>query len=188
MHIRIVLASLCIALPMLASGAKPVRFDAQLQSFNAAGVPVNSNAVGQAWVEIVDDGTAIYYQVEVAGIENAFMAHIHVSGVPVQLTDPAGPIVFWFFGGPPASPANAIGARINGSLARGYINADANIALTADSSAGTPAIGALAAMPGARPVPSVPPTGTVLSPENQSSSRLTGFSCPAVNVRGFPSL
>jgi hypothetical protein len=127
MHIRIVLTSLCIALPMLASGAKPVRFDAQLQSFNAAGVPVNSNAVGQAWVEIVDDGTAIYYQVEVAGIENAFMAHIHVSGVPVQLTDPAGPIVFWFFGGPPASPANAIGARINGSLARGYITADANL-------------------------------------------------------------
>jgi len=127
MNKKMALASVCIALPMLASGAKPMRFDAQLQSFNAAGVPVNSNAVGQALVEIVDDGTAIYYQVEVAGIENVFMAHIHVSGVPVQLTDPAGPIVFWFFGGPPASAANAIESRVNGSLARGYINANANL-------------------------------------------------------------
>jgi hypothetical protein len=110
-----------------AEADKPVRFDTNLDNFNAAGVPVNSNAAGQARVEIVDDSTAIYYQIEVAGIENAFMAHIHVSGVPVQLTDPAGPIVYWFFGGPPASPANAIGERVNGSVARGYINADSEL-------------------------------------------------------------
>jgi hypothetical protein len=107
---------------------QPIRFDASLVNFNAGGAPTNSNAAGQATVEIVDDESAIYYQVEVAGLTNAFMAHIHVSPVPVQATDPAGPIIFWFFGGPPPSGGNAIEERINGSLARGYINADSNLA------------------------------------------------------------
>lgn len=114
-----------MATPGLA--APPERFDAHLDGFNAAGAPVNTNATGQVMVEVVDAGTAIYYQVEVAGVENAFMAHIHVSAVPVQSTDPAGPIVFWFFGGPPPSPGNSIAERINGSLARGYINADSDL-------------------------------------------------------------
>lgn len=127
MNTRAILITLCVGVIGLAQAAKPIRFDANLDNFNAAGVPVSSNAAGQARVEIVDDSTAIYYQIEVAGIENAFMAHIHVSPVPVQLTDPAGPIVYWFFGGPPPSPANAIAERINGSVARGYINADSEL-------------------------------------------------------------
>jgi len=48
-------------------------------------------------------------------------------GAPVQATDPAGPPVIWFFGGPPPSGGNAIAERINGSLARGYINADSDL-------------------------------------------------------------
>ena len=128
MNTRAILITLCIGLMGHAEAAQRMRFDTNLDNYNAGGVHVNSNAAGQARVEIVDDGTAIYYQIEVAGIENAFMAHIHVSAVPVQLTDPAGPIVYWFFGGPPASPANAIAARINGSVARGYINANSELA------------------------------------------------------------
>jgi len=127
MNNRLIVAALGFGLAALALAAKPVRFDTHLQGYNASGSPVNTSATGQALVEIVDDGTAIYYQVEVAGVENAFMAHIHVSATPVQLTDPAGPIVYWFFGGPPPSAGNAIEERVNGSLARGYINADSEV-------------------------------------------------------------
>lgn len=117
-----------IALASAAIAAKPLRFDASLQGYNAGGVPVNTNAAGQAKVRIIDDETAIYFQVEVAGVTNAFMAHIHVAPGPVQLTDPAGPVAYWFFGGPPPSGADAVSERINGSLARGYIITDADLA------------------------------------------------------------
>jgi len=127
MRKRWIVGLIGVGLAAVAVAAKPVRFDAHLVNFNAGGAPTMSNAAGQAKVEIVDDGTAIYYQVEGAGLTNAFMAHIHVSPVPVQATDPAGPIVFWFFGGPPPSGGNAIQERINGSLARGYINADSDL-------------------------------------------------------------
>jgi hypothetical protein len=98
-----------------------MRFDAQLSGFNAGGAVVDTNAAGTAKVEIIDAGTAIYYQINVAGLDGAFMAHIHVANAPVQLTDPAGPPVFWFFGGPPPDAADAISKPINGSLARGHI-------------------------------------------------------------------
>jgi hypothetical protein len=105
----------------------PARFDAQLSGFNAGGAVVETNAAGVAKVEVVDDGTAIYYQINVAGLDGAFMAHIHVAPVPVQVTDPAGPPVFWFFGGPAPDIEDNISEAINGSLARGYIVTDSDL-------------------------------------------------------------
>lgn len=118
----------CVLLPVTLLAGPPSRFDAQLSGFNAGGAVVNTNAAGVAKVEIVDDGTAIYYQVNVAGLDGAFMAHIHVAPTPVQVTDPAGPPVFWFFGGPPPVAADNISETINGSLARGYIVTAADLA------------------------------------------------------------
>jgi hypothetical protein len=87
-----------LALGSLAAGNaladKPMRFDAKLFGFNAGGAPVATNALGGASVEVIDDGTAIKFKVNVAGIDNLLMAHIHISPVPVQLTDPAGPVAF----------------------------------------------------------------------------------------------
>ena len=105
----------------------PARFDAQLSGFNAGGAVVNTNAAGIAKIEIIDDGTAIYYQINVAGLDGAFMAHIHVASEPVQVTDPAGPPWFWFFGGPVPNIADNISEPINGSLARGYIVTDSDL-------------------------------------------------------------
>lgn len=122
---------LFFVLPGLASVAvagPPTRFDAQLSGFNAGGAVVDTNAAGVAKVEIVDNDTAVYYQINVAGLDGAFMAHIHVAETPVQLTDPAGPIVVWFFGGPPPVAADNIAEPINGSLARGYIVTAADLA------------------------------------------------------------
>jgi len=73
-----------------AAAAKPLKFDANLFGFNAGGVPIATTAQGRATVEVIDDGTALNFRVKVAGIDNLLMAHIHISPVPVQLTDPAG--------------------------------------------------------------------------------------------------
>ena len=125
---RVIVSLVCILLPIVVLAGPSTRFDAQLSGFNAAGAVVDTNAAGVAKVEIVDDGTAIYYQINVAGLDGAFMAHIHVASTPVQLTDPAGPPVFWFFGGPPPSVDDNVAETINGSLARGYIVTDSDIA------------------------------------------------------------
>jgi len=119
-------AGVCIAATAFAD--KPMRFDTHLEGYNAGGVPVPTSATGQARVEIINNGTAVYFQVEVAGIFNVFMAHIHVNGAsaaPIQLTDPAGPPVFWFTGGPPTG--GTLTETINGSFARGFIITDADL-------------------------------------------------------------
>lgn len=119
-------AGTCITTTALAD--KPMRFDTHLEGYNAGGVPVSTSATGQARVEVINDGTAIYFQVEVAGIFNVFMAHIHVNGqdaAPIQLTNPAGPVVFWFTGGPPTG--GILTETINGSFARGFIITDADL-------------------------------------------------------------
>jgi len=120
-----------------AAGAKPLKFDAQLFGFNAAGVAIATNAQGRAKVEVIDDGTALNFRVKVAGIDNLLMAHIHISAVPVQLTDPAGPIAYWFTGGPP--PGANLTERVNGTLSDGYIITDGQLQVwdAADPTAGT---------------------------------------------------
>ena len=122
---RIALSIICLGIAASVYAAPPMRFDAHLTGWNAGGMPVDTNATGQAKVEIVDNGDAVYFQVEVAGLEGAVMAHIHVNEEPVEVNEPAGPPVYWFFGGPP--PNNPVDERINGSLARGYITSDGDL-------------------------------------------------------------
>ena len=116
---------------------KPTRFDAKLFGFNAGGVPIATNAQGHASVEVIDDGTAIKFKVNVAGIDNLLMAHIHIAPAPVELTDPAGPIGFWFVGGPPPGTTNT--ETVNGTLAEGYIVTDGDLTIwdPSDPTAGT---------------------------------------------------
>jgi hypothetical protein len=116
-----------LALAVSAYADRPIRFKAHLEGFNAAGEPVDTNATGQATFEVIDNGTAIRYQVNVAGIENLWMAHIHVASDPVEITDPAGPIAFWFAPtnantGPPAGAT--VEKRFQGNLASGLIYSD----------------------------------------------------------------
>lgn len=127
MRKTIILYVACLGIAASALAAPPMRFDAHLTGWNAAGNPVDTNATGQAKVEIVDNGQAIYFQIEVAGVEGAVMAHIHVNEEPVEVNEPAGPPAYWFFGGPP--PNNPVDERINGSLARGYITSDGDLSI-----------------------------------------------------------
>lgn len=95
------------------------RFQAKLQGFNASGAQIATNATGEAKVEIIDGGSALAFRVNVAGINNLLMAHIHIAPAPVNETDPAGPIAFWFVGGPP--PGTTLTETVNGRLAEGFI-------------------------------------------------------------------
>ena len=84
-----------------ASADKPMRFKAQLEGFNLTGAPVATAATGQARGEVIDDGSALSFRVNVENFDNLLMAHIHVADGPVMVTDFSGPPVYWFNGGPP---------------------------------------------------------------------------------------
>lgn len=119
---------------LVAAGAAQAQtsthFRAHLDGFNAGGAPVATNASGQANFEVIDGGTAVRYRINVAGIENLFMAHIHVAPAPVTVNDPAGPIAFWFVPStPPAPPAPGVNVAepLQGNLASGLIMSDAQM-------------------------------------------------------------
>jgi hypothetical protein len=111
------------ALGLLFAGAsyadKPIRFKAQLEGFDLTGAPVATAATGQARVEVIDDGSALAFRVNIEDFDNLLMAHIHVADTPVMVTDPSGPPVYWFNGGPP--PGATLSETLNGRLAEGYI-------------------------------------------------------------------
>lgn len=102
-----------------------IRFEAELVGFNAGGVPIATNASGEARVDVIDDGTALNFRVKVEGINNLLMAHIHIAPEPVALTDPAGPVAYWFTGGPP--PGANLTVEVDGRLAEGYIITDGDV-------------------------------------------------------------
>ncbi len=112
------------------------KFETRLQGFTLAGVPVATNATGEAKVEVIDNGSALAFRVNVAGIRNLLMAHIHVAPAPVQVTDPAGPVAFWFVGGPP--PGGTLSETVNGRLAEGFIITNGDLANWTDPKDGSP--------------------------------------------------
>jgi hypothetical protein len=127
MRKTILALTLGFAVAVNAYADRPMHFKTHLEGFNAAGHQVATNATGQAKFEVIDDGTAIQYSINVAGIENLWMAHIHVAPEPVDLTDPAGPIAFWFVPTTPPAPPSAgvnVEERLQGNLTSGLIMSD----------------------------------------------------------------
>lgn len=126
-----------------------MKFRAHLEGFNAGGAPIATNATGEAVVEVIDDGTALKFRVNIAGIDNLLMAHIHIASAPVEITDPAGPVAFWFTGGPP--PGATVTETVNGNLAAGLIITDGQVVTwdVSDPAAGTVA-GLIAAIEAGR--------------------------------------
>jgi len=115
-----------LAIATLVQAAALPHFAAHLTGGDANNNVIETRATGQAVFEVVDEGTAVRYQVKVAGIENLWMAHIHVAAEPGG----NGPPAFWFVPttpqAPPAAP-NHVSERIQGSLASGYIMSDAQL-------------------------------------------------------------
>ncbi|MCB1955647.1 MAG: CHRD domain-containing protein [Rhodocyclaceae bacterium] len=129
--IKKTIAALALGLALAGSAMADsgLKFKARLEGFTLAGVPVATNATGDAKVDVIDGGSALQFRVNVAGIDNLLMAHIHVapigSATPVKVTEPAGPVAFWFVGGPP--PGGTLGETVNGRLAEGFIITNADL-------------------------------------------------------------
>ncbi|MBD0329290.1 MAG: CHRD domain-containing protein [Thermoleophilia bacterium] len=85
------------------------------------GVVIETQAQGQASFHLSKDGEALRYKLNVANIENVFMAHIHC-GPPTT----NGPIAVWLYPStaPVAGPTGQ--GRIQGRIAAGVIT-DADV-------------------------------------------------------------
>ncbi len=79
-------------------------------------VALDTQAQGEAIFQLNKEGTALEYKLNVANINNVFMAHIHY-GAP----NANGPIIVWLY--PSAPPASPIPGRFDGVLAQGTITA-----------------------------------------------------------------
>jgi len=77
-----------------------LKSDAKLFGFNTGRASIPATAQGRAKVEVIDHGTPLRFRVKLAGVNNLLMAHIHIAPDPVEITEPAGPIAYWFTGGP----------------------------------------------------------------------------------------
>jgi len=79
-------------------------------------VPIrDTNAQGEATFQVADDGQSIDYKLSASNIENAFMAHIHMSQ-PVAGVDPltqTGGIVVWLYPSTAVAPGPLGGGREN---------------------------------------------------------------------------
>jgi len=85
---------------------------------------VDTQAQGQAVFQLNEDGSELSYKLNVANIENVFMAHIHL--LPSSGTG-NGPVVVWLYPSSPfppsqtVPPASWIEGRFDGVLADGVI-------------------------------------------------------------------
>jgi len=88
-----------------------------IAELSGAAAGTDSQATGQASFELSLDGSSISYTLEIQGIENVNMAHIHVASEPGGNGSPA----VWLY--PEAPPASPIEGEFTGLLAEGQITA-----------------------------------------------------------------
>lgn len=111
-----------------ASADEGMRFRAHLVGGDLFGNPIATNATGEATLSVIDNGTAIRFKVEIAGIVNLWQAHIHIAPTgPVAPTQPVGPIAFWFVPSVPGTPNSNVGGRTDGELSGGFVMTDAQL-------------------------------------------------------------
>ncbi len=110
----VVFAAAALAVTAGAVAANDLNFGTHLKGRYE--VPMRAtNAQGQAIFRVADDGQSIDYTLIASNIENAFMAHIHMTPVGVDPTTNNGGIVVWLYPstapvqGPLGSGRHAIG-------------------------------------------------------------------------------
>jgi hypothetical protein len=82
-------------------------------------VPVRvTNAQGQANFKLAKDGQSLDFRLNIANIENVWMAHLHLGPA-----DGTGPIVVWLYPRQAPPPSQSLAGRTQGTLAEGAITA-----------------------------------------------------------------
>jgi CHRD domain len=119
--LRLVLLTAVAALAAAATAlaVESFNFNSPMSGAQEAPVPRDTPARGNAVYQLSADGSSLHYQLNVANIENVFMAHIHQGPA-----GSAGPIVVWLY--PSTTPgvqAPKGGGRIDGVIAEGTITA-----------------------------------------------------------------
>ncbi|MCK9985928.1 MAG: hypothetical protein AzoDbin1_02400 [Azoarcus sp.] len=122
--------ALTLGLVTAAHAQDPLHFRAQLVGGDLAGNAIATRATGQADFDVIEHetGTAIRFRMNVAGLSNLFMAHIHIAGSgPVANNQPVGPIAFWFVPTVPGTPNSNVADMSEGSLSAGFIMTNAQL-------------------------------------------------------------
>lgn len=87
-------------------------------------VPLRAtDAQGQAMFRVADDGQSIDYKLIASNIDNAFMAHIHMTAPGIDPLTSTGGIVVWLFPSTAVLPGPKATGRHDGVLAEGTITA-----------------------------------------------------------------
>lgn len=119
--------ALAAALPAAADDNN-MRFEARLIGGDLAGNVIATSASGEAKLSIIDNGTAVRFDVKVEGIRNLWQAHIHVAAQgPVAPNQPVGPIVFFFVPTVPGAPNSNVAETVNGTLSAGFVMTNAQL-------------------------------------------------------------
>lgn len=123
-----IVLSLGLAGTALADDGGGLRFKAHLVGGDLAGNPILTRATGEATLSVIDNGTAIRFNVKIAGIRNLWQAHIHIAPAgPVAPNQPVGPIAFWFVPTSNAAPNSNVAQTFEGEMAGGVIMTDAQL-------------------------------------------------------------
>jgi CHRD domain-containing protein len=118
-HLRIIVSVLFVLLVMAGTALAAANRNFTTHLAGRYEVPVrDTQGQGEAIFQLTKDGTELHYKLNVANIENVWMAHIHLGPPGV-----AGPIVVWLYPRMPPPPAQSLPGRTDGTLAEGEITA-----------------------------------------------------------------
>lgn len=105
-----------------------MRFRARLVGGDLNGNVIVTKATGDAQLTVIDNGHAIRFRVNIAGIHNLWQAHIHIAPQgPVAPNQPVGPITFFFVPTIPGAPNANVPGPVNGEMSGGFVFSDAQL-------------------------------------------------------------
>jgi CHRD domain len=117
-----VIAAAALAVTAGAVAATDLNFGTHLKG--QFEVPLrDTDAQGQATFRVADDGQSVDYKLIASNIDNAFMAHIHMTPPGVDPLTNNGGIVVWLYPSTAPVPGPLGGGRHDGVLAEGTITA-----------------------------------------------------------------
>ena len=103
-------------------------FRARLIGGDLNGNPIVTNAKGDARLSVINNGTAVRFEVDVKGINNLWQAHIHIAPTgPVAQNQPVGPIAFFFVPTIPGAPDSNVAGTTDGEISGGFVMTNAQL-------------------------------------------------------------